>query len=254
MLRQAMAEARQAMAEAGQRNGGKRLSSRRRVEPGDKLGPAVRCAARDPRPDSATAARAPAAPRPGPAKVREQLPRVSGVVVDRGKVQNRRQPDRRRSRAEAAASRANCAASALAASAAKRHSSARTLVSAGSSRCSHASMTFCTSGGLSPSPGSPTCVLERGERGAKGEQDARLQASAAGERGEAFPLRLEDEGGDARQRQARQFRQSVREQSPVSAKQRTQSKAGVSEPAARSARVSSARSSGRHDEAIVQSA
>ncbi len=57
--------------------------------------------------------------------------------------------------------------------------------------------------------------LDRGERGAEGRQDAALQASPLRERSEAFPVRLQDEGGDARQRHGGQFRQSVREQSPL---------------------------------------
>ena len=113
-------------------------------------------------------------------------------------------------------------------------------------------MTFCTSGSLSVSPGAPTCVLIAASA-ARQASVRPLQAGPAGERGETFPLRLEDEGGDARQRQARQFRQSPRKQnirSPPSSER--SSKAGVSEPAARKARVRSARSSGGHDEAIVQ--
>ena len=83
-------------------------------------------------------------------------------------------------------------------------------------------MTFCTSGSLSLSPASAPWALIAASAGAKGEQDAALQASPAGERGKAFSQRLKDKGGDARLRQARQFRQSLREQSPFSAKQRTQ--------------------------------
>ena len=64
--------------------------------------------------------------------------------------------------------------------------------------------------------------FDRGERRAKGEQDTALQARPAGERGEALALRLKDKGGDARQRQARKLGQSLREQCPFSAKQRTQ--------------------------------
>ncbi len=49
-----------------------------------------------------------------------------------------------------------------------------------------------------------------------------LQTSPPSQRGKAFSARLKDEAGDARPRQARQFRHSLGEQVAFSAKQRTQ--------------------------------
>ena len=151
VLRQAMAQARQEMAEAPARR--TRLTSGRVVEPGDKLGrqfDARRLILARIRRRRAELERRRASRRP--VEVRDQLRRALAIVVDRREVQDRRQPTGSRPKQPPRAR--SCAASAFAASAAKRHSSARTLASAGSSRRSHSSMTFCTSGSLSPSPAS----------------------------------------------------------------------------------------------------
>ena len=82
-----------------------------------------------------------------------------------------------------------------------------------------------------------------------------LQASLMGERGEAFPVRLTDEGRDARvSGEAGQIpAKASANKIPSPASSERNSKAGVSAaPAVRSARVSSHRSSPWHDEKIEQ--
>jgi hypothetical protein len=140
--------------------------------------------------------------------VRSQLRRATGIVVDGRKFQDGRQPTGRgRSRRLAGEARGfRLRRFGGEAPQQRPNLGKRRIVEllAGVDDFLHERQfeAVVTFGGLS---------FDRGQRGAKGEQDAGLQASPAGERGKAFPLRLEDKGGDARQRQARQFRQSMRE-------------------------------------------